>query len=366
MLIDRHDMSPSTDSPLVSPEAPAPARQPFDAFAHRFLATDSLADLGRFVAIFAIFFGLDRVTDRLSSLTESETDSPMLVVRALQTHSILAAAVVCLAIVALLARRSEVLVGWSGLEHGVALKRMLIPAVVLLVWRTATYDINFLVERWYAWDRILLVAFAIFAVARPIFLVPLAIMLRVLHQQFYYPLGVSSTANLADYIVMALLAVAAGHLLVVITRRSSTSPTLALLGTMMVSHFFAPGRMKLPMGWLGNNRLGDLAEASYLVGWLGAGDGAFARRLNQLSDSVNTPLLLGTLIVELGAVIAVTRRSPSAKIRPKKPASPHINALRHVCYFALPRYCAPGAQWAFWRASIAAIAPAFPLTSAWR
>ena len=298
-------MSLSTDGALLEREGPSTPRLGPNVVSHRRLGTDSLTDLGRFVAIFVVFFGLDRATGRLSSLTQADTDTNVLVVQALQTNLLLAAVVGAVAVLGFFVRRSELLVGWSGLEHGTALNRMMIPAIILLVWRASTYDINFLVERWYAWDRILLVVLAIAAITRPIFVVPLAFQLRVLHQQFYYPIGLSPTANLADFTVMALLAVAAGHMLFVITRRRSTSPTLALLGTVIASHFFEPGRAKLPLGWLGNNRVGDFAEASHLVGWLGAGDGAFARRFADFADAVNTPLLIGTLIIELGAVVAV-------------------------------------------------------------
>ncbi len=65
-------MSSSTDRALVSPEPPITTSSLPTAFARRLLATDSLTDLGRFAAIFVVFFGLDRATDSLF-----RTDSPV-------------------------------------------------------------------------------------------------------------------------------------------------------------------------------------------------------------------------------------------------------------------------------------------------
>ncbi len=275
----------------------------------RLVADDSPADLARFGAVFIVFFGLDRSVSRLASLSELDFEAVFLSLRALQSNPVFTVLVFGAGLVALTLRPAEVLVGWSGLEHGVALRRMLAPAVVLVVWRSATYDFNFLAGQWHWGDRILVVLLAIGVVARPVFLVPLAIQLRVMSQQFLFPTGQSSTVNLLNFVVFAILAIAAVHLLYVVSRNRSTSPVLALLATMVASHFLKAGRGKLSLSWFPDNEIGNLAHASHLVGWLGDGGGEFAARLAEVANSVNTPLLLGTLVVELGGIVAVVHRS---------------------------------------------------------
>lgn len=292
--------------------AVAPSRPGTRAWAKlwkRAVAEDSPADLARFGAAFMLFFALDRSVTRLAALSEPDFEAAFLVLRAVQANLSVTALVSVAGLVALILRPSEVLVRWSGLEHGVALRRMLAPAVVLVAWRSSTYDFNFLAGQWHWGDRILVVLVAVGVLARPVFLVPLAIQLRVMSQQFLFPTGQSSTVNLLNFVVFAILAVATVHLLYVVTRNRSTSPVLALLATMIASHFLKAGRGKLSLSWFPDNEIGNLAHASHLVGWLGGTDGEFVDRLAEVASSINTPLLLGTLAVELGGVVAVSHRS---------------------------------------------------------
>ena len=269
----------------------------------RLFGDESPAEFALFAAVFAAFVLLDRLTRSIASLDAADVDSSVLVWRALVGNPGSAIALVATTGAALSGRRTELGARWSTLGHGRDLQMLVAPLIVLLVWRGASYGYNYATGQWYVVDRLLLVGFGAASLVRPAWIVLLVLQLRVINQQLFIPTGAASTQNMSDLIVMAVLAVAAGHLLFVVLRRSSTSAVLAVIGTAIASHFFVPGRGKLSLGWLESDNVANLLLSSHTVGWLGSSD--HADRAADLAHRLNTPAKLATLVIELGAVVAV-------------------------------------------------------------
>lgn len=270
-------------------------------------AFDAMTDMAYFVAIFLAFFVVDRSVLALARLPEGDVESSVLVLRALQDHTPIAIAGLAAFVFCFIFRRPELFIRWNDLEHGQILRQLATPVVVLLAWRYSTYDYNFIAEQWHWIDRILLISLAFAAIARPVFLIPLAFHLRVILQQFLYPVGVSMETNITDLLVMLLLAMACGHLLFVVTRRTATAPSLALTCALLAGHFFRAGRLKLGLEWVADDHIANLALSSYTAGWLGSGDGHAAKRIADIAESINRPILVLSLLIELGVIVAITR-----------------------------------------------------------
>ena len=69
-------------------------------------------------------------------------------------------------------------------------------------------------------------------------------------------------------------------------------------------HFFLSGRTKLGVGWLSTD-VANLPLASQTAGWLGQTGGAWSRSLASAFGTLRVPLLIATLALELGSLVAV-------------------------------------------------------------
>ncbi|MDH3293708.1 MAG: hypothetical protein OER95_05240, partial [Acidimicrobiia bacterium] len=200
---------------------------------------------------------------------------------------------------------------WDAIDHGDALRRFAIPILALVAWYGSTYEYNYVLDRWHLVDRLLVVALAIGATARPIALVPLVIQARLVAGQFLVPLGVSAGYNIGDLLAIVLLVLAAGFIVAATTsigRWSIGSAVVPVVAAAVAAHFFVPGVSKLRMGWLDGPGVHHFALNAHAAGWLGGGDGSWAGRLAGALESLRWPILVVTLVLETGAVVAITRR----------------------------------------------------------
>ena len=83
--------------------------------------------------------------------------------------------------------------------------------------------------------------------------------------------------------------------------------SLAAIGAQL----FIPGWSKLRSGWPWHNDLTNLPLNGHAQGWLGAGSGDFSSRASDFIDIFSPVLIAGTLLIELGAIVFVTRRGLS-------------------------------------------------------
>ena len=131
------------------------------------------------------------------------------------------------------------------------------------------------------------------------------IQVRLLNEQFSYPLDTAFSQNVDQLLIFVLVALTAVHLLYVSTGRRQTAPALLIVATAVAAHFYIPGRGKLALDWLATNDLSNFAFNSYAAGWRGQGDGTLARGLGNFLTTMGWPARFGILFVELGAVVAV-------------------------------------------------------------
>lgn len=272
----------------------------------RLLRGDSPAALVRLLALVAAFWLLDVLTRSAADLDTAERFESVLIGRVVATNTLPVGLLVAGGAALVGGSRGRVLAPWSAMDRGRLLRALSAPMILVAAWYASLYDYNFVLDQWHTTDRLLVVVLAGGALLRPALLVPFVLQVRVVITQFETPFGATASENIHDLPLLALLIVGAMQLVVAVTDDDDTSPMVLLLGAAVASHFFEPGRAKLAIDWISENDLGNFALASYANGWLGGGDGGWARDLASFADTWRLPLLGGTLLLEVGAIVAVT------------------------------------------------------------
>ena len=267
------------------------------------LGHDEPSDLAAVAGAFATYVAVDRAILAADGLRATDLDQPSLVVAGMRWP--IFAILVLVASVAAWRSHSRLLAPWADLERGRTLRWMALVPTVLLTWQGAFYQVNFLADRLHWPDRLLVLALGIGIYFRPAFIVPFAVVFRIVNEQFVVTFGTAVGRNIDELLVIALLAIAAGHLVFVASARRQTSPILLLLSAALASHFFLPGRAKLGIGWQSNNDLANLPLASYTAGWLAQTDGWVSRLFSDLYGALQTPIVIVTLVLEVGALLVV-------------------------------------------------------------
>ena len=162
--------------------------------------------------------------------------------------------------------RNRALAGWDQLERGEALRSSPMPLVMLSVWYHTLYSYNYFLNEWHHLDRLAIIGLGIAVWWRPIFLVPLVLVARVIDAQFLVPFGSSPGVNIGQLLLMCLLVVAAGLIGFAIHGDHRTSGVVLVISAVVASHFFEPGRSKISLGWATNSDLSEFAHASYTAG----------------------------------------------------------------------------------------------------
>lgn len=271
----------------------------------RVLAGEQPIDLGIVIGTFLGYVVIDRVTQAMAAINRVDIDEGSLLGAAVSNRWWLYFLVLAALGAGLVLRGRRLLAPWSDLEQGSALRNLAAALIVLLTWYSSLYDFNFVAGQGHGSDRIVVAVLALAAIYRPLFLVPFVVQVRIINEQFLFPFATTGAKNVDELLLIALLAMAVGHLVYVITGRRETSAVLLLLGTALASHFFQPGRGKFDIDWFANTDLSNLALNSYTTGWLGSTSGAFAQRLADFYAVAATPVMVLTIVLELGAIVAV-------------------------------------------------------------
>lgn len=285
--------------------AAATARRLRLVWPSKFFKGDGAADLIHVALMFAAFVIADRLTISLASLPPARLFSPTLFLQAPAENRLASILLLLGACVLAALGRRRLFDGWDALDHGTVLRTIGSGVAIWLAWRTSSYEFNYVLGQWHAMDRGLVMVLAAATFARPIFVLPLVAQIRLVNGQFSYPLGTDFGQNADEMMVLVLVALGVTHLLYVATGRRTTSSVLLMWSTIVAAHFFEPGRGKLALDWLGQNDISYLPFNSYTAGWRGQGDGQYARSIGSLMATFGWPAKLGTLALELGALVAV-------------------------------------------------------------
>jgi hypothetical protein len=273
--------------------------------AARLLGTDQPNDLAAVAALFVVYAVIERATRSVAVVGPGDLGRFSLVVAAVAHRWWLVAALVVAAGVGTARQPGRMLAAWNDLEQGRALRLLGGSLILVVAWQSSLYDYNWLAGQTHGLDRILVAVLAAAALVRPAFLVPFVLVVRVVNDQFLLPFDTAAGRNIDDLLLLALLAIAAAHLLYVITGRNRTAAAVLLMTAALAAHFFIPGKGKLAIGWLSSGDLSNLPLASYTAGWLGHTNGRWAEVLSGFYERFRWPVMVGTAGLELGAIVAV-------------------------------------------------------------
>lgn len=271
----------------------------------RLLSGGQSDDLVYVGATFATYFILDRITLAMVAIGQDDLSSGSLLLASFATRWWLYLPVVAVLGWALLTRGTRLLGAWSHLEEGQAMRWLLAPLVILLTWQGSLYEPNFLADHYHGSDRVILIILAIGVFLRPLFLLPFVIQSRIISEQFVAPFDTTAANDIDELLVIAIVAVAAGYVLYVQSGRQETSAVLLVLVAALGAHFFASGWAKFRVDWYSTNDLSNLPLSARTAGWLGGDGGSYAAAVSELFEVVASPLMALTLVLHLGAVVAV-------------------------------------------------------------
>ena len=271
----------------------------------RLLGRDAPRDFVSVLAVLAVFVVLDRWTARIAAIDASDLERFSLTLAAVGNRWWALLPLLALAGAGVVVRPGAAFARWSDLEHGQALRVVAVALAGLLAWQASLYSVNFVAGRAHGLDRLLVVALLVAVAARPLAIVPFVMQVRIVNEQFLHPFATSAAKNIDELLLLALLTVAACHVVYVLTGRRETSAALLVTGAAVATHFFVPGRGKVASDWLRVNDVADLPLSSWTAGWLAHTDGGVAETMADFFTSFRWPVLVITLLLEVGAIAGV-------------------------------------------------------------
>lgn len=269
------------------------------------LGIDQVSDVAMVLALFVTYLLLDRLTQALVSIERADLARVSLLGGSIANRWWLYLAVLALVMGATVFRRDRMLAPWDRLEYGSTLRLLALPLIAYLAWKGVFYPYNFIAGEAHLIDRLVVGGLGFAALYRPMFLIPLVLQFRVISEQTLFPFDTAASKNVDEFLTVSLLAVVAGYVLYLVTGHRKTGSVILLLGAVVGSHFYVPGKAKLAIGWLTETDIANLPLGSHTAGWLGHTDGSWARAMSGLFDTFGVGVMAATLVLELGAVVAV-------------------------------------------------------------
>lgn len=220
---------------------------------------------------------------------------------------------------------------WSELEHGGALRALVVTAALLVAW----YVVAMAPNRWsgqtYALDRLVVLLAAVVTVFRPIGSLGVGLACMPLIYQLFRPFGGYSAAEI-DLPITFLLLAGVATMLQAATGRSFGQAFVVASLSALGAHYWIPGWGKLSWMWIADDQLRYLLPATYLNGWWGHLTPDALGRLTASLAPLNLPMKVGALALEVGMTALFVRRGMHRALL--------VTALVfHVGVFALAGIC---------------------------
>ncbi|MCA9985719.1 MAG: hypothetical protein KDE59_15545, partial [Anaerolineales bacterium] len=186
-------------------------------------------------------------------------------------------------------------------------------------WLSSVYGYNYYLDQFHLADRLLLWLLWGVVLWHPAGLGPLVWWALVMQGQFQYPLGSYSLTDirpLYEQLLLLQIYLAAHAILAWLPAKLPwlarwqpvLPPIWALALCLQAANYLVPGWGKLRMGWLSHDGLADFWLAAYSYGWMASLGDERALALAAWLTRFNLPLLLLTLLVELGVILILWRR----------------------------------------------------------
>lgn len=258
-------------------------------------------------ALVAVYFAIDAFVLRITDLGEAGYREPSLIWELSKQSKFLVPLVVLVAIAALVLTQT---LGpkWPSFDRGWTFRVPVGTAIVLLTWWFATYEYNYFIDQAHWSDRIILVLLGALSIWRPVFTVPWVLLVATIINQFFYPIGGYSVAEQYQLLRMVELFIAL-LLIWFVVGRWFRNEFLVTVFALLASGFFISGVGKVRLRWFeAGAHVESNVLATYANGWLGSLSPGTVSNLAEAVGLVAWPLMIGTLIVELGSVFILWGR----------------------------------------------------------
>ena len=216
--------------------------------------------------------------------------------------------VILVAMVFITLRWSSICSTWKnlGLPRAVRIYTVFIAAI--MSWASASYDYNLYLDTYHHMDRILLLVAIPAIYWRPGFLLPYLCILCVYLGQYSLGIGGYSWAEFSMLIGLLSLSVAVLILRACLQRDWSVEYLLIAV-CFIASHYWIAGWGKYQLDWHQVNEVYRLLSNTYANGWLGWLDQQEISAVIRWTIPLNTPILIGTLILEWGVLLVLWRKA---------------------------------------------------------
>lgn len=189
-----------------------------------------------------------------------------------------------------------------------ALRIFVVAIAVVVVWPFVTYDYNHFLGQSHTVDRLLAVGLLIALWWRPVFVLPLVVLLFSIMWQFIQPpLGGSILAHKLQ-VLYPLMLFSSAFLVYSATGRMPCKAFAALLLCMLGAAYWEAALAKFELGWLAHNQLHLIMPAAYSHGWLNALDPNTITKLAQGIRPFETVAQYAVMIIEAACLFILAHR----------------------------------------------------------
>ena len=204
-------------------------------------------------------------------------------------------------------RLAGVAAGWDAVEEGSALRWLVGAITGVAALSLAAYPYNLYLDEAHLGDRLLVVALWGALLWRPILALPFALVAGAVAHQFQQPLGSYSTTEL-ELLLRVPILVGAWWIVRALVRDRRADAFVFLLCCLMAVTWWSSGSGKLDVGWITHPYVHLLLLGAHANGWLAGLSTLAVERAAEVVRAVRVPMMLLTLAIECGSLLALARR----------------------------------------------------------
>lgn len=255
----------------------------------------------------AVYVLIDRTVIHVTDLGSDGYQARSLLVEWVRQHAILVALVV--AVAGLVVGRSRSLgPRWPAFDEGASVRLLVGAPILVLTWAFVAYDYNLYLDRWHLLDRSALLVLGVLALWRPLFVLPWIVVVMVILNQFWYPIGGYSTAEPLQLVRIAELFVALYFIRLVVGKWYLATYLFTVVA-LLAGAYWESGLGKVRLGWLdAGPHLDSLLLAGYANGWLGFLSEGSISDVGRVIGSLMWPMFVAGVVIELGAIVMLWGR----------------------------------------------------------
>jgi hypothetical protein len=195
---------------------------------------------------------------------------------------------------------------WGKFENGRSLRFAIFLIALILAWSFSTYDYNHYYNQAHYFDRFLLILLALLIWLHPIFVSFFVLFAIVMARQFSFPLADYSWTD--KRVLFDVLILFSTLLYAKLFWRWAERYFLLLGLCLFTANYVMSAAGKLSLNWLAHDDLADLVVAGYVNGWFPFWSETAVLRLADLIHTINLPLLLLTLLIEIAPIFLFLHR----------------------------------------------------------